>query len=206
MAQIVRTDDERVALSRWLLHDVQVFFGVTRSLVRIHVGFDPPPAWEVRVAQVESFAVHARALTDFFFKRTRSQWFEDDALAGDFFDHASGWRKFAEEPGPWLKRVQYRPKDQPPSEIVDLFGSHIGHLNFRREPIADVAQGWPPMQVAAELGTLLDRFVDAVDDARVAPDFKTKARREIPVASLRVDDPLAMALWTPLVRPEPRTA
>jgi hypothetical protein len=195
MPQGRRTHEELSAMSERLLHDVQVAFHVSRTLVRSSVGFAKPSTWEVEMALVESFALHARALVDFFFTRKRQERYPEDAYAIDFFDPPTRWHRLMPEQGPWLSGIRLRaPKG---GQAVDRFGQQLGHLNYVVAPLSDYARGWPTVQISRDLGAVLQVFVNHVDPRNVAPDFKSKAQREVPVAARLGNERQVLALWTP---------
>jgi hypothetical protein len=116
-----RSEKELAEFSKRLLHGVQLYFRLTRTLTRIRIGFDAEPSWETSSAQVESFAMHTRGLADFFYSFKRGR-FDDDAFAFDFFDSPDEWRGIIGEPGQWLRRVQFKPEKGSPEARVDRFG------------------------------------------------------------------------------------
>ena len=192
-----RSDAELVAFSERLLHDIQAFFRVGRSLTRAAVGFGRPLRWEVETALVESLALHTRALSDFFYSRRRGthRHQRDDAFAFDFFEpRRERWFTIAGEPGPWVRSV--RMYGEPGTTAIDRFGSQIGHLNYRVVPVSDYARGWPVMQLAHELGAVVCAFADAVPDAKVSTDFKARTRGETPLTARLPTQRLPIALWT----------
>ena len=80
----VRSDNELVEFSKRLLHNVQLYFRLSRTLTRVRLGFDPEAPWDTSSAQVESFAMHTRAMADFFYRFKRGRH-ASDAFAFDFF-------------------------------------------------------------------------------------------------------------------------
>jgi hypothetical protein len=143
------------------------------------------------MALVESFALHTRALSDFFYVPKRSKRQPDIAFAFDFFDPPSLWAP--PEQGVWLSRIK-RPARKP-EDRTDRFGEQIGRLTFKRPALSDYASGWPVVQITNEIGAPLREFITRVDDAGVAPDFKRKALREIPAVA-RIDaERKAIALY-----------
>ena len=194
---VERSNAELVEFSPRLLHSLQIYFGLARALTRVRIGFDPEPAWETSSAQVESFAMHTRGLADFYFKFQRTgRHAKHDAFAFDFFASAEHWRRIIGEPGPWLRRARFQPEKGSAEEYVDRFGAQIAHLNYKASPASDFARGWPVMQLASEIGAATARFVAEVDDGKVAPDFKDKAWREIPVVARLEDAVMPLAAWT----------
>lgn len=195
-----RSATEVVAFSQRLLHDLQVFFSVSRSLVRKQLGISGPLPWDMETALIESFGLHARALTDFFFTRKQGRG-KHDAFAFHFFEPHMLWLNVMPDQGPWLRQVRMR-ATRGGGATVDRFGTQIAHLSFQRTPPSDYARGWPVMQVANEVGHVLHCFLQHVDESKVCEGFIPQALREIPVIA-RLDDSLQpMAAWTrPAIRP-----
>jgi hypothetical protein len=144
------------------------------------------------MALIESFALHTRALSDFFYVPKRGRH-RDNAFAFDFFDQPQQWQKIVPPQGPWLAAIKRASAD--PKDRVDRFGEHLGHLTFKRAAVSDYARGWPVIQVADELGVAVRAFVEHVDDSRVAPDFKAKAWRELPVGARLARVQKAVGIW-----------
>lgn len=160
---------ELVTFSEHLLYDVQLFFHEGRALTRARLDLTPSLPWEVEMALVESFALHARSLVDFFF---RDKGRSDDAFAAHYFEQGE-WATLRPQPGPWIREVKH--------PDLDRFGKEIAHLNYHRVTLAERAKGWPVVQIAGAIGEALWSFVSNVDPARVSPHFKPHAEREIPV-------------------------
>lgn len=192
---LARAEQELLAFSDRLLHALQIYFHVSRTLSQIRIGFAPSPPWETETALVESFALHTRGLADFFFTFHGSRH-ASDAFAFQFFDSPSQWRQLVGEPGPWLRRVRFRPERGSPEAAVDRFGEQIAHLNFVTQPVSELARGWPVMQLANEVGRATSTFVTSVDDRLVHPSFKSMAWREIPVAARHDPDLTPLLVWT----------
>jgi hypothetical protein len=188
-----RSSAELVEFSHRLLHDVQVFFHVGRTLLRSRLGLGRPLAWETEMALVESFALHTRALSDFFYKEKRARQHPDDAFAFDFFDKPDRSWNLAPPQGPWLRGIKRSARD--PQDRVDRFGEQLGHLMFKQPAISDYASGWPVAQVTQEVGVALVAFIHAVADSNVSSDFKAKAWREIPAVARIPGDHKALGLW-----------
>lgn len=184
-ARVARpSDDELVAFSEHLLYDVQLFFHEARALTRTRLDLTPSLPWEIEMALVESFALHARSLVDFFFRDTGRL---DDAFAVHFFDPGE-WATLRPEQGPWIREVRH--------PAVDRFGKEIAHLNYHRVALAEQAKGWPVIQIAGAIGEVLWTFIQAVPSTRVLPHFRAHAEREIPVFARLNEWPGAIApLW-----------
>jgi hypothetical protein len=164
----MRTADELVAFSEHLLYDVQLFFHEGRALTRTRLALTPSLSWELEMALVESFALHARSLVDFFFKDKGRR---DDAFAAHYFEPGE-WAALRPLQGPWIHEVKH--------PDLDRFGKEIAHLNYHRVTLAERAKGWPVVQIAGAIGEVLLIFVRFVDQSRVLPHFKAHAEREIP--------------------------
>lgn len=191
-----RTGESLQLFSRRLLTVFQIYFRVERCLTRSRVGFGARQDWETHTALVESFAMHTRGLADFFFTFKGSRH-DSDAFAFHFFASADEWRSIVGEPGPWLRRVRFRPERGSPEERTDRFGEQVAHLTYNAEPASSFAAGWPTMQLANEIGLAACAFIDHVDDTLVASDFKDQAIREVPVRAKLGDRLMPLVLWTP---------
>jgi hypothetical protein len=182
------THDELVAFSAHVLYGVHVLFRSGRSLMRARMGLGRPLAWEVETALLESFALHARALHDFFYKPKRGRH-GDDALAMDYVGQRR-WEKARPEAGEWSKYI----KD--PSEHLDRVGREVLHLSYwRLSTDAQAVRGWPVMQIAGEVGAVLRLFIENVADRLVVPNFKGDAMAEIPAFVRISGSGAAPAFW-----------
>jgi hypothetical protein len=178
---MARTNHELRLFSERLLYEVQVFFRVARLLMRLRLGLARPLPWEAEMALIESFALHARALSDFLYVLKGRT---DDALAADFFAPGK-WERLLPDKGPWLELVK-RPG-------FDRAGKEIIHLTYHRAPVSEEAQGWSVAQVSVALGVVVRIFIERVPKSRVTEAFLDGAWREIPAIS-RVE-------WRPGVGP-----
>jgi hypothetical protein len=166
-----KSDAELAEFSRHLLYDVQLFFHEGRALMRARLNLGPQLVWEIEMALVESFALHARSLVDFFF---RDKGRADDAFAAHYFEPGA-WAALRPEPGPWIHEVRH--------PDLDRFGKEIAHLNYHRVTLAERAKGWPIAQIAGAVGAVLRLFIEHVSARRVVAEFNEQAWREIPVYS-----------------------
>ncbi len=143
-----------------MLYEVQVFFGIGRALTRHRMSLGRPLSWEVEMAMIEAFALHARALLDFFTKETGRG---DDALAAEFFE-PDEWAKLRPMPGEWAHQIKRK--------RLDRVGKQIAHLTYYKD-----VRAWPVVQIAGDLGRVLSVFVKHVPADHVADDFKAAAWR-----------------------------
>jgi hypothetical protein len=158
-----------VAFTEHLLYDIQLFFREGRTLTRSRLGLSPPLQWEIEMALVESFALHARSFVDFFF---RDQGRRDDALAAHFFSD-NHWTAIRPAPGPWIAEVKH--------PDLDRVGKEIAHLTYHRITLGERVKGWPIAQIAGAIGYVLRVFLENVPAHNVTDEFLDRAWREIPV-------------------------
>ena len=90
-------------------------------------------------AVVESFAVHARALHDFFYRdRTKP----DDVIASDYFDSPSDWVALRGEPADELAKA------------VARVNKEVAHLTFSRLSVLPEEKGWSVAEIASCLSSV----------------------------------------------------
>lgn len=154
-----------------LLPEIHVFFGAGRLLTRTRLNLRPGLPWLLETTVLESFALHARALIDFFFK-PKVTW-KHDALASDFFDPGE-WESLRPEPGPWIELVR--------GPRLDRVGTEIAHLRYDdTATLEGHARGWPTLQLTGAIGGVLRVFIENVPANLLCPEFVDEAWREIPV-------------------------
>jgi hypothetical protein len=126
----------------------------------------------LETAVLESFALHSRALIDFFYK-SRGQCRPTDALATDFFNPGE-WEALRPHPGPWIALVK--------GPRLDRVGAEIAHLRYDDESTLEgQARGWPILQLAGAVGSVLRSFIETAPRHLLAPRFVEDAWREIPL-------------------------
>jgi hypothetical protein len=99
---------------------------------------------------IESFAVHARGLHDFFWRDRTKDSFETDAFAADFCS-PSGWEKARGEVPPHLAETMARKR----------FGAEVMHLTYKRISGITERKLWPCGEIYGELAGALARFAHA---------------------------------------------
>lgn len=132
-----------------LYYEFEMFFLTSDALLRKHL-FSP----FVYNAIVESFAVHLRNLTDFFFEPAKEN-------PNDIF----AWHYFAPTAGPSclgqisvsLKRARERANKE------------VGHLTTKRQDDASPDKPWPAQQLAKEIMELSKTFVANTDPRKLHP-------------------------------------
>jgi hypothetical protein len=108
---------------------------------------------------LESFTVHARALTHFFFPAGRVH--DEDVLAEDYFSHPATWDGMRGSVPVVLTDVRSR------------VGTEIAHLSYARLSILPAARGWNIKAIVSALAPLIDVFKNNADRLSVTPAAKT---------------------------------
>ena len=108
-----RSDKELREASVHLQHEITQMEKARRA----HLATDPksdPVVWN---ALIESFLIHARAIENFLY---RDAGWDDDVLAGDYFDSPNKWRSLC-----------------PPAKNrwTTLVGKAVAHLSYQRSPL-----------------------------------------------------------------------
>jgi hypothetical protein len=124
-----------------------------------------------RNAQVEAFAIHARAALGFLHEVPKPKPNKEDALARHY---APGW-----EPPPLTPTL---------SKVPDRVGQEIAHLSYGRRTLEEEARAWPYGEIWIDVAAVLRRFAEQAspellpeDVARLIQDL-TVAPREITTA------------------------
>jgi hypothetical protein len=161
-----RTDQELVAQAehvRWEIRQVLELASHLEQLRRqgTTVLFDALDA-----AALESFLIHARALTEFFWsdhklKRSGERSYPNDARAGDWFaGHHRGW--------------DAGPKPAVLSDVEERVGYGVAHVSFRR--IDNVQNwGWQPLDIAHHLASRFYEFASSARPNRLPEGFQATA-------------------------------
>jgi hypothetical protein len=112
--------------------------------------------------EIESFAVHARCLTEFLW-REPSEHHPDDARAVHFC-----------EPGVW---ANLRGSDPPPGVAVvgGKTARYVVHLTYGRFGITEEAKRWDAPLIVAEIANALGEFARVALPSRLS----NKARQEL---------------------------
>lgn len=118
--------DEHLDYEVWMLAELTDHFRKIRAAIDAAGDGEPDiPDDVTRNAQVESFAVHVRALLEFFYRDRPHQWHPEDALPGDFFKDPERWKELRPPKTPAL------------ANIGERVGTEIAHLTYRRLDVVD---------------------------------------------------------------------
>lgn len=106
-------------------------------------------------ALLESFAVHARALLDFLYRDEPR--YEDDVVAQHFFATPEQWANARSAKTKTLERVHRR------------VAKEVAHLTYARQQVTPQAKGWPFMDIAKDINTVIDDFLGMLPDDLLGP-------------------------------------
>jgi hypothetical protein len=171
-----RTIDETNALTGHLVYEIEMVSELVNRFVRFRLhlgsGLSSDDVYQAEVADlsgrnadIDSFAIHARVLVDFFFGGREGE----DAIAADFFNTDADWYAVRPKQSGILKRVNTR------------VGKEIAHLSYRRK---DPAQAWSYSLVWGELAKVIEAFVDNVPDDRLDAAASKRIRAALPARSV----------------------
>lgn len=155
-------------LSDHVLYEAQMLFAVADRLRELHRG-DYALRWEVRMALIESFTVHARVLIEFLWHEPKpggKRRFEDDGFAADYFDTGQ-WQELRRSKEPAIEDVWKRA------------GAEIAHMSYNRSNEPDERE-WRFDQIAASIGRAFRLFLANVDGGRLVDGFEDRLRRTWP--------------------------
>jgi hypothetical protein len=179
-------DERRAFAEEHVLYEVWMLRGLTDRLLEVLAhdreagGRDT--GWlelPTRNAQVESFAIHARALLEFFYKPDRPR--PDDALARHYCPR--GW-----EP----------PKVGESLEVVkQRVGKEVAHLTYGRALLTEEARLWKYAAIWLDLATVLRTFLE-----HASPDLlpAETANRLRDLAERPVLEPPAVTIYAASAR------
>jgi hypothetical protein len=146
MSRPPRTDAELVAVSEHLHYEITMFFGTANALA---IGLCAQGL--LANVFIESFTLHARALLAFFYSDKPR---EDDVVAEDY---VTDWGSKRPVESPSLHTVHTR------------VGKEVAHLTYARLWVAQEAKRWRFLELAKELGGVVNAFLELVSDKRLGP-------------------------------------
>lgn len=148
------SDDELRLLTEHLCYEVQMTFDLAMLLVSSHV-----PNQLVQNSMVETFPMHVRQLTEFFWnERSSNSKAERDAFAADYFDT-----------GEWAALRPECPPDL--SAVWEKVGWGVVHLTYRRANVTPRQKEWRPLLICEALAPVVRCFIDYVDPAKLNPEW-----------------------------------
>jgi hypothetical protein len=162
---MARASQELRDLSGHLLYELQMLFRLADRLRASTDGREALP-WEVEMACIESFAIHARVLEDFLWGDPKPR-FPDDAFASEFFEEGV-WEELRQ-------RVQRGAID----DLRTRAGHEIAHLSYKRTASAP-DRTWPFDVIASVFGRAFRLFLERVPPENVVADFEARLRATWP--------------------------
>jgi hypothetical protein len=172
-------DEDLLALSEDVLYEMWMVERTTHGQASELFAGEPMPDW-LSNTLLDDFAIHARALAEFFYegqvgqrakvRGRRARTHVVRAHAHDFFDDDT-WRRHRPKPKPEALRAVGR-----------RVGSEIGHLTYGRAPLAEQAKAWPYGTIFLELARTFRAFLAVVPSERVVPDFLERGWSLLPTS------------------------
>jgi hypothetical protein len=161
-----RTPQELRDFSEHLLYELQLLFRIADRL-RAFAARPGEAPWEVEMACIEAFAIHARGLEDFIWGDPKER-FPDDAFASEYFA-AGAWQELRE-------RVQRSALD----DVAARTGHEIAHLSHKRATESTDERAWPFDVIAGVIGRAIRLFLEHVPRDNVVADFEARLRSTWP--------------------------
>jgi hypothetical protein len=168
-------DELRAFAEEHLLYEVRMLTALTTRLKEV-LEYDQKAGkrdleWldmETRNAQVESFAMHARGLLDFFYETAPVH--RDDALARHFVD------------GEWNPP----PQTEALADVKRRVNKEVAHLTYPRLLVTEEAKNWDYGRIWLDFGEVIRAFLDRASPDRLPPAVVSKIKEILPP-----NDPLA---------------
>lgn len=154
--RIVYTDQQLLDYSEeHLLYELHIFRWVAENL--------PPDKGFLLSALLESFAIHLRNLTDFFYTRPEDAR-NDDLVAADFFDSPSAWN-----PGAIPKSL---------NDARERGNKEVSHITYKRKGSMDPTKPWPVADLFNEVHAVAEEFAAGASSKKLHPSVKTWLRSD----------------------------
>ena len=146
MPKRIREEQELQAASDKLYYDIWMLFSTASEMSS---GKFPPGV--INNALLESFAIHARVLLDFFFRQEDDpRLHKNDIVAEHFFPNPKTWREKRRKRTTILKTI--------PSRV----GKEIAHLSYARLKQTSKSKRWDYLQIAVDLDAIFNQFLQEV--------------------------------------------
>jgi hypothetical protein len=193
-----------VGLSRQVLYDFEMVEALAKRQVDLILGASQS-AWGDRFpwtgpvqrdwyeenALIESQALHARALVDFFYGSPPSP--ERVAARGKRGKATKASDRFAEQwfddPLTWRKARGKRHAVLSDEALGQRVAREIAHLTQHRAEFTDGGPPWNPFAVYHALAEVVERFAREVDPTKVCDDFRARVEVAMPLRQLSPNGP-----------------
>jgi hypothetical protein len=161
-----RTPAELRAISADLLYELQMLFLMADRLRR-HQNADLALPDDIKMACIEDFTVHARALEEFVWGDPKPGY-PDDASASDFFAQ-----------GEW-ERIRINVQRSALTDLRRRTGHEIVHLSYKRLQVTDEARPWKFDVIADVIGKAFRLFLEHVPHELLCDQFEARLRDRWP--------------------------
>lgn len=118
-------------------------------------------------AVLESFAIHLRNLLDFFYPDRVT---DDDIVAADYYPSGS-------------LPADFPPKSQHLNEAEIRAHKQVSHLTTKRLPANHEGKAWHVMPLMCDMAKIVGVFITTASSERLHPDFATRVRDVLRVAT-----------------------
>lgn len=151
-----RSDKDLQAISKHLIYE----FGMLQQTCELARTEDVRAR---KSAFLESFAIHARNLLDFFYSPAGPKKYPqpDDVIAEDFFDSPSSWHNNRPAKSEVMKSLHRR------------VAKEIAHLTYERLNNMTVGPKWPNSQIANEMRAVILKFKELAPANRIGKNFNS---------------------------------
>jgi len=153
MTRQQRTPEILCDTSEHLFYEFWMFNSLAKAMASGVFGQGAP-----NNAALESFTLHARALLDFLYAEKPQA---GDVIAEDYFDEPSQWLTVRPEKTETLKVIHKR------------VGKEVAHLTYARLEVTAEAKQWPFIQIAKEINTVFDAFLNNVAKNRLGSSLSS---------------------------------
>ena len=126
-----------------LLYEFQIFRWVADSIAKKPTGFESS-------ALLESFIIHLRNLSDFFYSDSDRN---DDVLAADFFDKPEEWKSGA--------------MPQTLKDARERANKEVSHITYKRKGAGDIAKSWNVTGLSNDIETTAKQFAAAASKKKL---------------------------------------
>ena len=113
-------------------------------------------------ALLESFVIHVRAVMDFLYAEKPQA---DDVIAEDFYDTPDQWPKIRPALSELLSHAKRRA------------GKEVAHLTYARLDVTPEIKPWRFVQIANEILTVINTFLENVPKSKLGSQWKTLIER-----------------------------
>lgn len=157
MTRITHPDQELLDFSQeHLMYELNILRWLVETISRT------PRSFQLS-AYLESFTVHLRALTDFFYTEPKNAR-TDDVIATDFFDTPGAW-----VPGALPQKLE---------DATTRMNKEVGHITFKRKSGMDPVKPWPVDELFNEILPIARQFAKDASPKKLSQDVVAWAQAD----------------------------